>query len=102
MNRWFSRDRRLRTDGFIVRAGFRKTCALRAPTSFLIRIHTIRINSEVPMKRTLTVGSVKAGIAHCEIDSKCNNNPPATPVACYSARLEKGRPTYHDLLPEQR
>jgi hypothetical protein len=29
----------IRTDGFIVRAGFRKTCALRAPTSILVRIH---------------------------------------------------------------
>jgi hypothetical protein len=47
----FSKDRRLRadgfiiraratirTDGFFVRAGFRKTCALRAPTVFSLRM----------------------------------------------------------------
>jgi len=37
----------IRTDGFTVRAGFRKTCALRAPTSIVVRIHTIRTTIEV-------------------------------------------------------
>jgi hypothetical protein len=56
----FSKDRCLRADGFIiraqatirtdgisVRAGFGNTCALRAPTSFSVRIHTIRTENEV-------------------------------------------------------
>jgi hypothetical protein len=38
----------IRTDGFTVRAGFRKTCTLRAPTSIVVRIHTIRTTIEVP------------------------------------------------------
>jgi hypothetical protein len=37
----------IRTDGFIVRAGLGKTCALRAPTLFLARIHTIRTRNKV-------------------------------------------------------
>jgi hypothetical protein len=37
----------IRTDGFFVRAGFANTCALRAPTSFFVRIHTIRMKNEV-------------------------------------------------------
>jgi len=37
----------IRTDGFIVRAGFGKTCALRAPTSFSARIDSIRAENEV-------------------------------------------------------
>jgi hypothetical protein len=37
----------IRTDGFTVRAGFGKTCALRAPTSIAVRIHTIRTAIEV-------------------------------------------------------
>jgi hypothetical protein len=48
----------IRTDGFSVRAGFGNTCALRAPTSFLVRIHTIRTRNEVlqvnGMSRPLT------------------------------------------------
>jgi len=35
------------TDGFSVRAGFANTCALRAPTAFLARIHAIRARNEV-------------------------------------------------------
>jgi len=71
----FFKDRRLRADGFIiraqatigtdgftVRAGFGKTCALRAPTSFLVRIHTVRTRNEVlqvnGLSRPLTGGSV--------------------------------------------
>jgi hypothetical protein len=54
------KDRRLRADGFIiraqatirtnsfsVRAGFANTCALRAPTPFVVRIHTIRTTNGV-------------------------------------------------------
>jgi len=37
----------IRTDGFIVRAGFANTCALRAPTSFPARIDGIRAGNEV-------------------------------------------------------
>jgi hypothetical protein len=37
----------IRTDGLIVRAGFGKTCALRAPTSFFVRIYPIRTKIEV-------------------------------------------------------
>jgi hypothetical protein len=37
----------IRTDGFFVRAGFAKTCALRAPTLFLVRTHTIRTKNKV-------------------------------------------------------
>jgi hypothetical protein len=37
----------IRTDGFFVRAGFAKTCALRAPTLFLVRIQTIRTKNKV-------------------------------------------------------
>jgi hypothetical protein len=37
----------IRTDGFFVRAGFGNTCALRAPTSFSVRIHPIRTENEV-------------------------------------------------------
>jgi hypothetical protein len=40
----------IRTDGFIVRAGFRKTCALRAPTSYLVRINTIRTSTRLLRK----------------------------------------------------
>jgi len=56
----FIKDRRLRTDGFIiraqatirtggfsVRAGLANTCALRAPTPLVVRIHTIRTTSGV-------------------------------------------------------
>jgi len=41
----------IRTDGFFVRAGFSKSCALRAPTVFLVRIHTIRTKNTVPVVR---------------------------------------------------
>jgi len=37
----------IRTDGFSVRAGFLKTCALRAPTSIWLRIDPIRNQIEV-------------------------------------------------------
>jgi hypothetical protein len=37
----------IRTDGFFVRAGFANICALRAPTSFFVRIHTIRTKNGV-------------------------------------------------------
>jgi len=37
----------IRTDGFSVRAGLANTCALRAPTLFSVRIHTIRTENEV-------------------------------------------------------
>jgi hypothetical protein len=37
----------IRTDGFTVRAGFANTSALRAPSSFFVRIHTIRTKNEV-------------------------------------------------------
>jgi hypothetical protein len=37
----------IRTDGFFVRAGSAKTCALRAPTLLLVRIQTIRTKSKV-------------------------------------------------------
>jgi len=35
------------TDGFFVRAGFAKTCALRAPTVFSARMKTIRAENTV-------------------------------------------------------
>jgi hypothetical protein len=37
----------IRTDGFFVRAGLGNTCALRAPTSFSVRIDGIRTENEV-------------------------------------------------------
>jgi hypothetical protein len=52
----------IRTDGFFVRAGFANTCALRAPTSFFVRIHIIRTKNEVlqgnRMLRPLTAPKV--------------------------------------------
>jgi hypothetical protein len=37
----------IRTDGFFVRADIANTCALRAPTPFFVRIHTIRTKNGV-------------------------------------------------------
>jgi hypothetical protein len=52
----------IHTDGFSVRAGFANTCALRAPTSFFIRIQTIRTKNGVlqinSMFRPLTAPKV--------------------------------------------
>jgi len=42
----------IRTDGFSVRAGLANTCALRAPTSVSVRIHTIRTETEVLQIKT--------------------------------------------------
>ncbi len=47
----------IRTDGFIVRAGFAKTCTLRVPTSFSVRIQTIRTENEVSFVRSRTTES---------------------------------------------
>jgi hypothetical protein len=41
---------------FFVRAGFAKTCALRAPTMFLVRINTIRTKNMVMDKNKFGVG----------------------------------------------
>jgi hypothetical protein len=40
----------LRTDGFSVRAGLATSCALRAPTASVVRIHTIRTTEAVLQK----------------------------------------------------
>ena len=64
-------DRRLRTDGFViraqatigtegfaVRAGFGRTCALRAPTSFRARIRAIHTRNELLQKNAVSRPSI--------------------------------------------
>jgi hypothetical protein len=46
----------IRTDGFFVRAGFANTSALRAPTSILVRIHTIRTKNEILQGNRMLAG----------------------------------------------
>jgi hypothetical protein len=47
----------IRTDGFIVRAGFAKSCTLRVPTAISVWIQTIHTEIAVPCGRSETTGS---------------------------------------------
>jgi hypothetical protein len=72
----FLQDRRLRTDGFFVGAGFLKTCALRAPTVFLVRMKSASVQetrlwlTPNAARRFYTRSSIAHGCAFhpCAID----------------------------------
>jgi hypothetical protein len=60
----------IRTDGFTVRADFAKTCALRAPTVFSVRIKGIRTENTVMVKGKDSTGSYPGiRFPHLERDS---------------------------------
>jgi hypothetical protein len=69
----------IRTDGFTVRAGFAKTCALRAPTSFSARIYTIRTENEV-FRIDRIAHAFKAPKANFETRSELDDLLPAITV----------------------